>query len=77
MAAPPSPLFARFVGQKVELQLKDGRILRGRLTGSDEHMNVLLEDAEEQGPEIVRRLGKIVVRGSNVASLYASGGPRP
>jgi small nuclear ribonucleoprotein len=69
--------FGRFVGQKVELELKDGRKVRGRLVGTDEHMNVVLEDAEEEGPAMVRRLGTLIVRGSNVASLNAPAGPRP
>ncbi len=77
MAANLATLFSRFTGQRVELQLKDGRVVRGRLMGSDEHMNVVLEDAEEQGPEMVRRLGTLIVRGSNVSSLYAPAGHRP
>lgn len=77
MAASPSSLFGRFVGQRIELQLKDGRLLRGRLLGSDDHMNVVLEDAEEETPTMTRRLGRLIVRGSNVASFYAPTGPRP
>ena len=77
MSANPSTLFSRFTGQKVELLLKDGRVLRGRLLGSDEHMNVVLDEAEEESPGAVRRLGRLVVRGSNVATFYVPTGPRP
>lgn len=77
MAANLTTHFGRFVGQKVELELKDGRLVRGRLLGTDEHLNVVLEEAEEQGPTMVRHLGKLIVRGSNVASVNAPSGPRP
>jgi small nuclear ribonucleoprotein len=77
MAANLATLFGRFTGQRVELQLKDGRVVRGRLVGSDEHMNVVLEDAEEQSPEMVRRLGTLIVRGSSVSSLSTPAGPKP
>ena len=77
MSANLLALLGRFVGQRVELELKDGRVVRGRLSGHDEHMNVVVEEAEEQGPTMTRHLGTLIVRGSNVASVYAPGGPRP
>lgn len=76
MAANLATLLGRFTGQRVELLLKDGRTVRGRLSGSDEHMNVVLEEAEEQGPDMVRRLGTLIVRGSNISAVHAPTGPR-
>ena len=50
---------------------RDGRSLEGRLVGFDEYMNMVLEDTMESGAEGSdgRRLGKVVLRGSNVVSI--------
>jgi small nuclear ribonucleoprotein len=71
----PGALVDRLVQQRVELRLKDNRVIVGRLLGGDEHMNLVLEDVEERSAEMTRRLGRIVLRGSNVISLYAAGAP--
>jgi small nuclear ribonucleoprotein len=71
----PSSLVDRLVQQRVELRLKDNRVIVGRLLGGDEHMNLVLDDVEERTAEMTRRLGRVVLRGSNVISLYAAGGP--
>ncbi len=74
MAVPPAQLLERMVQQKVALRLKDGRELVGRLVAADEHMNVVLDEAEEVQSDSRRRLGRVVLRGSNVVSLNAPGG---
>ena len=74
MVQPAGALLERLVQQRVVLQLKDTRTVAGRLIGSDEHMNLVLEDAEETTREISRRLGRVVLRGSNVVSLNAPAG---
>ncbi len=77
MVAPPTQLLESALQQRVELRLKDGRTLVGRLLGLDEHMNLVLDDAEERTPEVARRLGRLVLRGSNVVTLNVpSGGAR-
>lgn len=76
MAAPPTVLLERAIQQKVELRLKDGRSLSGRLLGCDEHLNIVLDDAEERTNEVSRRLGRLVLRGSNVVSLNVPTGGR-
>jgi len=50
------------------VRLRSGRMLRGILQGYDQHMNLVLEQAEELSADnsIQRRLGVIVVRGDNV-----------
>ena len=74
----PTHLLDRLVQQRVTLTLKDSRILTGKLLGSDEHMNLVLEDAEETTAELTRHLGRVVLRGSNVVSLNApKGGGTP
>jgi small nuclear ribonucleoprotein len=73
----PTSLLEHVVDQKVTLRLKDSRELAGRLLGLDDHMNLVLDEVEETSSEGSRRLGRLVVRGSNVISLSASGGIPP
>jgi small nuclear ribonucleoprotein len=70
----PAQLLERVVSQRVELRLKDQRLLTGKLLGLDDHMNLVLDDTEERTPERTRRLGRLLLRGSNVTSLTAPGG---
>ena len=66
-------LLERFLDQRVTLVLKDARQLAGRLVGIDDHMNVVLDDADETTPELSRHLGRVVLRGSNVVTLHGPG----
>ncbi|MGB6500455.1 MAG: LSM domain-containing protein [Thermoplasmata archaeon] len=68
----PAHLLERFLEQRVTLVLKDARELAGKLVGIDDHMNVVLDDADETTPEISRHLGRVVLRGSNVVTLHGS-----
>jgi small nuclear ribonucleoprotein (snRNP)-like protein len=70
----PIPLLERVLGQRVTLVLKDARQLTGKLLGLDEHMNLVLDDAEEATAEVTRHLGRVVLRGSNVVTLHAPHG---
>lgn len=74
MSASPSQLIERLVQQRVAVHLKDGRQIAGRLSGCDEHLNLVLEEAHETSTEARRRLGRVVLRGSNIISLTADGG---
>ena len=68
----PMPLSAldKALNRKVQLLLKDRRTLEGNLRGYDEHMNLVLDDTEETDTEGKRRkIGTIVLRGSNVVSI--------
>ncbi|SMD30386.1 Small nuclear ribonucleoprotein, LSM family [Picrophilus oshimae DSM 9789] len=56
------------LNKKVSLLLKDNRVLEGTLAGYDEYMNMTLDDAEESG-ETQRKLGTVVIRGSNVVRI--------
>jgi small nuclear ribonucleoprotein len=69
MAAAPPHLLERMLQQRVSILLKDGREVAGRLVGADEHLNLVLDDAQETHAEGTRRLGRIVLRGSSVISL--------
>jgi small nuclear ribonucleoprotein (snRNP)-like protein len=77
MADAPLALLDKLVDQRVSLRLKDGREIEGKLLGADDHLNVVLDDANENAPDASRHLGRLVVRGSNVVALFAPTGVRP
>ncbi|MGI0130793.1 MAG: LSM domain-containing protein [Thermoplasmata archaeon] len=74
MVEGPTHLLERVLQQRVTLVLKDGRQLSGKLLGLDEHMNLVLDDADEATAEVTRHLGRVVLRGSNVVTLHAPNG---
>jgi len=58
------------LGKIVLVRLKGGRSLRGKLKGFDQHLNLVLEDAEDTtDTENVKKLGSIIVRGDNVVII--------
>jgi small nuclear ribonucleoprotein len=71
MAQRPLDVLNRVLGSQVLVGLKGGREFRGRLSGFDVHVNLVLEEAEEiQGNETLRRYGTLVIRGDSV--IYIS-----
>jgi len=71
----PAALLERFLDQRVTLVLKDARELVGKLIGADEHMNLVLDDADETAADVRRHLGRVVLRGSNVVSVHGPAAP--
>ena len=65
----PIDVLQKSLNQKMILLLKDGRVLEGTLSGYDEHMNLVLEDTEERTEETRKKLGTVIIRGSNVVSI--------
>ncbi|RLF52203.1 MAG: RNA-binding protein [Thermoplasmata archaeon] len=65
----PIDVLQKSLNQKMILLLKDGRMLEGTLSGYDEHMNLVLEDTEERMEETRKKLGTVIIRGSNVVSI--------
>ncbi|MFB6300855.1 MAG: LSM domain-containing protein [Halobacteriales archaeon] len=64
------------LGDTVAVQLKDGTMFHGILSGYDQHMNLVLESAatgptgeEPGGPDDERVEDTIVIRGDNVVSI--------
>ena len=58
------------VGKIVLVRLRGGRSLRGKLHGFDQHMNLVLETADDiSDMNNVQKLGTIIVRGDNVIIL--------
>ncbi len=65
----PLDVLERNINKKMALQLKDGRVIEGKLVGFDQYMNLVLEEGEEKGVETNRRLGTLVLRGNNVVTI--------
>lgn len=64
-------ILSKSLGSTVLVRLRGGKLLRGILQGYDQHMNLVLEEAEEVSDEnsTQKRLGTIVVRGDNVMMI--------
>jgi small nuclear ribonucleoprotein len=59
-----------FLNMVVLVSVKDGRKFRGKLTQYDEHMNLLLEDAEEiSGSGTQSKYKLILLKGGNVLDV--------
>ncbi|MCS7104496.1 MAG: LSm family protein [Thermofilaceae archaeon] len=59
-------LLKNSLNKQVLVKLKGGRELRGLLRSFDQHLNLLLDEAEEIKEGHSRRLGLVLVRGDNV-----------
>jgi len=57
------------VGKDVLIKLKGGKVIRGKLQGFDQHMNLLLTESEELVEDTSNKLGTIIVRGDNVVII--------
>jgi small nuclear ribonucleoprotein len=57
------------LNKKVSLLLKDNRTLEGILSGYDDHMNMVLDEVEENSEETTKKIGTVVIRGSNVVRI--------
>ncbi len=66
MSETATKIFEESLNQLVLVELKGGRGVRGKLFSFDQHMNLVLEDAEEISSDQGKKLGTIVVRGDNV-----------
>lgn len=57
-------------GKRVLVKLKNGTEISGILQAMDLHLNMWLDDAEQQSKEEKTKLGTVLVRGDNI--LFAS-----
>ncbi len=65
----PMKMLEENLNKKVALLLKDNRILEGTLSGYDEYMNMVLDNVEENAEDLTRKLGTVIIRGSNVVRI--------
>ncbi len=60
------------IGSQVLVELKGRKIIKGKLRGYDQHLNLILEDAEEitvdleTNEQTVTQVDTVIVRGDNV-----------
>jgi small nuclear ribonucleoprotein len=67
MSEVATKIFEESLGKVVLVELKGGRSVRGKLYSFDQHMNLVLEDAEDvASPDNTKKIGTIIVRGDNV-----------
>ncbi len=65
----PMKMLEESLNKKVALLLKDNRTLEGSLIGYDDFMNLVLDDVEEKSEAVNKKLGVVIVRGSNVVRM--------
>jgi small nuclear ribonucleoprotein len=62
------------LGDMVLLKLRGNYEVRGKLKSYDQHLNIVLDDAEELKPDgTVRKIGTIVIRGDTVILISPVG----
>ncbi|MEM1555214.1 MAG: LSm family protein [Desulfurococcaceae archaeon] len=60
-------LLESYLGNKVLIRVKGDLEIKGRLKSFDQHLNLVLDDAEEiRVNGDVRRIGMVIVRGDSV-----------
>jgi small nuclear ribonucleoprotein len=58
------------IGKTVLIRLRGGKSVRGTLQGFDQHLNLVLEKAEDvTDADEIQELGLIIVRGDNVVMI--------
>lgn len=62
-------LLSENVGRVVLVRLREGRILRGTLKSFDQHLNIVLENAEALTDSGSEKLGMVIIRGENVVLI--------
>jgi len=75
MSGRPLDVLEASLDEDVTVHLKDGRAFHGVLGGYDQHMNVVLDPADEVGegilgePEIESVDNTTIIRGDNVVTI--------
>ncbi len=66
-------MLSESLGSFVLVKLKGGREVRGLMKSFDQHLNLVLDNAEELVPDKEpKKLGAIIVRGDNVVIVSPS-----
>lgn len=70
MSEVATKIFEENLNKVVFVELKGGRAFRGKLYSFDQHMNLVIESAEDvSNPDNVKKIGTIVLRGDNVVLI--------
>lgn len=60
----------RSLGKTVLVKLRGGQVLRGVLEGFDQHVNLVIRDAESVfNSGKAEKIGRIILRGDNVVMI--------
>ena len=62
----PFDILGNSTDKRILIRLKSGEMVTGTLKAFDQHINILLEDAELNGGKEELKLGKVLVRGDNI-----------
>jgi len=74
MSGVVADILEQSLGKIVVVRLKAGKILRGKLKGFDQHLNVVLAETEDiTEAENAKKLGLIILRGDNVVLILLQG----
>jgi small nuclear ribonucleoprotein (snRNP)-like protein len=71
-AGKPMELLKKSLDRQVLVELKARKKIKGKLLGFDQHLNLILEDAQEiqidpeTSEQIITQIDRVVVRGDNV-----------
>ncbi len=68
----PLELLQKSIGSQILVELKGRKKLKGRLRGYDQHLNLILDNAEEinidpeSNTELTESIDTVIVRGDNI-----------
>lgn len=65
----PMSVMQQFMQKPISLLLKDNTVLEGVLESYDDYMNLVLSSTEEITENNKRKLGTVILRGSNVVRI--------
>ncbi|MCS7097184.1 MAG: LSm family protein [Candidatus Methanomethylicia archaeon] len=59
-------ILLKSLGKMVYVKLKGEKVIRGLLKSFDQHLNLVLENAEEIEDNSTKVLGTLIIRGDNI-----------
>jgi small nuclear ribonucleoprotein len=67
--AVPMAVMQNMMQKPISLLLKDNTVLEGVLESYDDYMNIVISNTEEVTETNKRKLGTVILRGSNVVRI--------
>ncbi|MCL4334369.1 MAG: LSM domain-containing protein [Candidatus Thermoplasmatota archaeon] len=67
--AVPMAVMQSLMQKQISLLLKDNTVLEGVLESYDDYMNIVISNTEEITETNKRKLGTVILRGSNVVRI--------